>query len=41
VENGVDGTGVVFHIEPVTDVFPFAVNGEGFAVADIVDEEEG
>ena len=39
VEYEVDGTGVVFDIEPVTDVFAFAIDREWLTLADIVDEE--
>ena len=39
VENHVDGAGVVDHIEPVAHIFPLAIDGQGLAVADVVDEE--
>ena len=39
VEYEVDGTGVVFDIEPVTDVFAFAIDRKGLPFADVVDEE--
>ncbi len=39
VEDEVDGTGMVFHIEPVTDVFAFAIDREGLTLTDVVDEE--
>ena len=39
MENEVNGTGVVFHIEPVTDVFAFAIDREGLTLTDVVDEE--
>ena len=39
VENQVDGAGMVFDKEPVADVFAFAVDRQGLAVADVVDEE--
>ena len=35
----VDGASVVHHIEPVAYVFAFAIDGEGAAVADVVDEQ--
>ena len=39
VEDEVDGTGVIFYKEPVAHVLSFAIDRQGFAVADIVDEE--
>ena len=39
VEDDVNGAGVVDHVEPVAHVLPFAVDGQGLAVADVVDEE--
>ena len=39
MENQVDGTGMVFHIEPVAYVLALAINGQPLAVADIVDEQ--
>ena len=39
VEDYVDGTGVVDDVKPVAHIFPFAVDREGLAVADIVDEQ--
>ena len=39
VENQVNGTGMVFHVEPVAHVLTLAVDGQGLAVTDIVDEQ--
>ena len=39
VEDEVDGTCVVFHKQPVADVFTLAVDGKRLAVADVVDEQ--
>ena len=39
VEDGVDGTCVVFHIEPVSYVLSLAIYGQWFAVSNVVDEE--
>ena len=39
MENQVDGTGVVYHIEPVAHVLSLPVNGERFAMTYIVDEQ--
>ena len=39
MEDKVDGTCVVFHIEPVADVEALAVDGKRLAMADIVDEQ--
>ena len=39
MEDKVDGTGMVFHIEPVAYVLALAIDREGLAVTDIVDEE--
>ena len=39
VENEVDGAGVVYDVEPVAYVFTLTINGEGLAVADVVDEK--
>ena len=39
VEDGVDGAGVVLHIEPVPYVLTLAVNGQRFTVSDVVDEQ--
>ena len=39
MEDKVDGTGMVFHEEPVAHVLSFAIYGEWLAVTDIVDEE--
>ena len=39
VEDKVDGTGVVFNIQPVAHVLALAVDGQRFAVTDIVDEK--
>ena len=38
MKNGVDGTGVVFDIEPVAHVEPLAIHGQGLASANVVDE---
>ena len=39
MEDGVDGAGVVFDIEPVAHILPLAVHWQRFAVTDIVDEQ--
>ena len=39
VEDGIDGAGVVFNVEPVAHVLALAVDGQGFAVAYIVNEK--
>ena len=39
VEDEVDGAGVVLDEEPVAHVLTLAVDGEGFALTDVVDEE--
>ena len=39
VENQVDGTGVVLHVQPVAHVLALAVHGQGLAVTDVVDEQ--
>ena len=39
MEDKVDGTCVVLHVEPVADVEALAVDGKRLAMADIVDEE--
>ena len=39
MEDGVDGAGVVFHIEPIAHILALAVHGQGLAGADVVDEE--
>ena len=39
VENEVNGTGVVFHIEPVADILTFAVDRKRFSVTDVIDEQ--
>ena len=39
VEDDIDSSGVVDHIQPVAHVFAFAVDGQRFAVADVVDEK--
>ncbi len=39
VENEVDGTGVVFNVKPVANVFALAVHGKGLAMANVVDEK--
>ena len=39
VENGIDGAGVVFYVQPITDILALAVHGQGLAGADVVDEE--
>ncbi len=39
MENDIDGAGVVHHIKPISHVFSLTVNGEGFAVPNVVDEE--
>ena len=38
MEDKVDGTCVVLHVEPVADVEALAVDGKRLAMADIVDE---
>ena len=39
VEDEVDGTGMVFDVEPVAYVIAFSIDGQGFAMADVVDEK--
>ena len=39
MENHVDGTGMVLHVEPVAHVLALAIDGKGTAMADVVDEE--
>ena len=39
VEDEVDGTGMVFYIEPIAHVLALAIDGQGFAMAYVVDEE--
>lgn len=39
MEDEVDGTGMVFDIEPVAYVLAFTVDGKGLAVAYVVDEK--
>ena len=39
VEDKINGTGMVFHKKPVAYVLAFAINGEWFAMTDIVDEK--
>ena len=39
MEDGVNSTGMVLNIEPVTDVLTFAIDRERTAVAYIIDEE--
>ena len=39
MENEVDGTGVVFHEEPVAHVLALTIYGQRFAVAYVVDKE--
>ena len=39
MENQVNSTGVVFHIEPVADILPFAVHRKRFSVTDVIDEQ--
>ena len=39
MEDGVDGTGMVLDIEPVADIFAPTIDGQGLAVADVIDEQ--
>ena len=39
MENEVDGTCVVFYIEPVSDILTFAVHRKRFSVADVIDKQ--
>ena len=39
VENKVNCAGVVFDIEPIAHILALAIDGQGFALADIVDKE--
>ena len=39
VEDRVDRTGMILDIQPVTHVLALAIDREGFAVADVVDEQ--
>ena len=37
MKNQVDGTGMVFHIKPVTHIFPLAIHRQWLSVTDVVD----
>ena len=39
MENKINGTGVIFDIEPIADIFALAINRKRLAVADIIDEQ--
>ena len=39
VEDEVDGPGVVLHVEPVAHVLALAIDRQGLAVADVIDEQ--
>ena len=39
MENQVDGSGMVFHIQPVAHILAFAIHRQWLAVADVVDEQ--
>jgi len=32
----VDGAGVIYYVEPVTDVFPFPIDRDGFIIPDVM-----
>ena len=39
MEDGIDGTGMIYDIEPVAHVLPLTIYRQRLAMADIVDEE--
>ena len=39
VEDDIDGTGMVYHVEPVAHVLTLAIDGQRLAMAYVVDEE--
>ena len=39
MENQVDGTGMVFHIEPVAYIFSLSIHRQWLAMTDVVDEQ--
>ena len=39
VENGIDGAGVVFYPQPISNVVAFAVDGQGLFIDDVVDHQ--